>query len=385
MRWILAGASVILAVLLWILLKPKPDPIRPPDRLPPTWTVDRRTAPEFTRPQELIRQSLDSRRLRLVAAGLRAKGTAPLLSLLHDSSLSFQARCVVALVLGTIDDPQAQHALLRELQAAGDSEWIRILLHALGAEKKNPDAEIFDLPDTPFVYELAGLRLRIQTRVADDAVRMAMASFLTHADPEVRRAAARGLVHSTDFRDVRDQFVALVKAEADDNLRAGYGHALANWLAEHGGEAPDRSAVVDVLLSASDDAAVRFRIEEGLRRAPLSEAEVGRLIEIAERGSLHQQLWSLSILRARSEPVIVPVLERLAVNAAEPKVREYAVSGVRSEGVLLTALSDPEWNVRVAAVKALAGKKNVRAELERIAVSDPDERVRQAAQESLRR
>lgn len=403
-RTILAGLAAAAIVVLVVFLRPggppAPKPL-PREKWPIGWTVDRTTAPEFTRPRELLLQPAqpDSRQRRLLAAGLRARartGPAALEELirdLRDAALPREFRELVAVVLGTIDDPRAQGALLEELGAATEAGWKSVILHALGAAKESPDDEIFDHDEAPYVYEVAGLRVEIRTEFGDEAARRTVGAFLADADLETRRAAARALIHSTAFGDVRTQFAGRMGSEPDEGIRAGYGHALAQWAAGRPLEAPERAATVDLLLAAAalpGGGALRLRVEDPLRRTAMTPEEMGRLADLALRGSVEQQIWSLSVLRGKSGSPIEEACARLAGANSPPKVREYAagvLGGIRTAGAeetLRRLLGDPEWHVRAAAVRALRGRPSAREALERAAASDPDERVRQNARDALR-
>ena len=316
---------------------------------------------------------------------------------LRDSALPAEYRRMVALVLGTLENSRAQQALAAALQESKDDDWSTVLLHALGAEKVgDEDDEIFGLPDSPFVYELSGLRLTIRSDLADPGIRRTVLGFLDHAEVDVRRAAARALLHSTAHEDLRRHFLERIPREPDEGLRAGYGHALATWVAGGPVTSPERGdvlrAVVDAALLPGNEG-LRFRVESPLSRVPLPPTEIGRLAEAALQPPMERQLWSLTVLskQSSSAPATVEdVCRRLATPGSDEKVREYAARGLggirtsSSETTLLALLQDTSWSVRLAAAQGLAKRPGAAVALTQAASADPDERVRRAARDALK-
>ncbi len=384
----------------------KAPSIRIHTRLPRGWSIDHRTAPEFLRPRQILLQGSSDSNLsrRLLAAGLRSQArTDPatlgqLIRDLRNPELPLKYRKLVALVLGTLADTQAQEVLAAELSASRDRDWSVALLHALGAEKVvEEDDEIFDLPDSPFVYEISGLRLTIRTSISEDRIRQTVSEFLDHADVEIRRSAARALIHSVEHADLRRQFAELIRREKDENVQAGYGHALASWVARAPAGTPERAdhlrALLDMALSSGNEG-LRFRIEAPLGTAPLAPVELGRIAEAALAPPVERQLWSLSILSKQATThtaAVEETCERLISAASDEKVREYAARALgilrteSSEKTLISLLADASWKVRLTAVKGLAGRPGAAVALAQTFSADSDERVRKAAEEALRK
>jgi HEAT repeat protein len=380
-----------LALLALLLLNRKPEVV-PPVPAPPQ--VPAAPRPFATQPPRL--PPLPDAPRSEQAAFLRSQArTDPktlerLIQEVGNPSLSPESRALAALILGTLDDPRALQALLNELQVSRDPAWTRVLLHAIGAKKTGEDDDAFDLPpDSPYVYEIAGLHLCIHTDLRDDLARRVVSGFLSDAEIEVRRAAARSVIHSADHADLRSVFVERLREETDDGIRAGCGHALAEWTAGN----PDREVVGALLRAASspDDGALRFRIEEPLRRTSLTSDETRAIAALALEGRPDQQLWSLSVLRGRADPAVEAACLKLTGPTSESKVREYAaetLAGFKTDtagAALLRLIQDPEWNVRAGAARGLAGRPSARAILEQTASADPDERVKKAAAETLRK
>jgi hypothetical protein len=405
LRWALVLAG--LAFLAWAASRrPSPPSSIPRAQLPRGWSVDHATAPQFLRPREILRDSVEQDPIsrRLLAAGLRAKARSSpaafdqLLTDLADAASPMRYRELVALVLGSLDDPRAQAALLQALQSSRDDGWSATLLHALGAAKgSGEDDEIFDFPDSPFVYEISGLRLEIRTELASSTARAIVSAFLDQGGPELRRAAARTLLHSTAHADVRGRFGELLDREGDDGLRSGYAHALASWAARQPGTSREREAIVARILDIGlgrEDAAVRFRSEGPLGSAALTAVELGRLAGAAGVPPMERQLWSLSIL-SRQTATHPGDVEAACLQAAAPacpdKVRESAartLGSIRtstSDAALIGMLSDAAWNVRLTAARSLKGRPGAGTALAQAASADADARVREAARESLNR
>lgn len=400
---LLAGSLALLWLIVLTLSRaPASSPVslapQPPPRSPAS-----APRPDVARTRESILTPAPGIPLAERAANLRylartdAEALEQLLRDLRNSRTSQPYRSVVALVLGTIDDPRIQEALATELQISRDPPWTSLLLHALGADKESAEDAIFDLKNYPYSYSLAGLDVVIHCELQNESLRRQMEPFLTAGELEVRRAATRALIHSCAHGDLRKSFADAFPLETDEGIRSGTGFALSTWAALQPSANREREDIVGKILFAArrpEEGAVRARTQEALQRCPLTLAELAEIQELAFTGSVGQQLWSLSILNGKAaagDASLGPAFERLITPATDGKVREYAVRGlaaVRAGSAtdgLLRALHDSEWNVRLAAVQGLSGRPAARSALTQTAASDSDPRVREAASEALRR
>jgi HEAT repeat protein len=325
-----------------------------------------------------------------------------------DETATPSVRELAAFVLGSIQDKEGLDTLARALQEARDPQCARTLLLALGCDKTwTEDDDIFDLPDSPrVIVSPLGLAVRIRGRLDDPDLRGTMvARTLSSEAAEVRWAAALALADSASFPDVRSGFLAALPGERDPATEGEIAKALSDWAAVEPGDSAERMRAVAALIDGAarpEAAALRLRSEDGLKRMAWTTADVRALAPRLEEGSLDQRRWAIAVLAGAASRAETPdrdlvfdSLARISSSATEPKVREFAVTGLSefrdragAEKALVAALSDPAWHVRAAAVRGLgrrAGSEDVRSALERVERTDADERVRRAAGELRKR
>jgi hypothetical protein len=329
-------------------------------------------------------------------------------SLLLDPETPRDLRAALALVLGTLPGEASDGALLEALERfATDREFVRCALLALAATRAPPeDDEVFGLGDRPWgEHGPGGLGVTVRRAIEDPRVRQAIALHLQHEDSPVRRAAALALRHSVEAADVRRAFLSALAAEPRDEVALVMGEALAGWA----GGTEDRAARAEVvrrlLGRAGDDGfdGYRFRMEDDLRRVAL---------DLKERALLHEYALSARPFAVRSFALTVlagsaersgreaedetrALLHGLLAGDRDGAVRDLAARLLgklppNAESLeLLAEVSrrDPAWNVRYAAVEALAASgrhPRVVAALT-AASSDTDPRVAKRARALARR
>ncbi|MHC4607157.1 MAG: HEAT repeat domain-containing protein [Planctomycetota bacterium] len=411
----------VLVVLLAILTGRPPEneretvpPARPAGSDPaetPSPSPDTRTLPD------LLAEIRAASNLEALATELRAEAVADreflraLIALLSDGTADARSRQVAAIVLGTIDDREAQDALLAALKAGGDAAWIRTLILALGSNRERPTP--FDVGDKgPFVvqHEETGLCFRVRDPDLDESVIDAVLPHLGHADRDVRYAAERALRNviwltpdrpvpdapTPGMEKVRAAFVDALREDPDETMKAAFAHQLAEWTAFF----PDADTVAAVVDAAMQEEAgtVRFRTKEPLGRTDIPAEQWRILLDAALKESFDTRTWAIEVVASRvgrlpeeHRDAFRHVFE-LGIRDSDPKVRQYAARDLAKaripggEQLLLETLQDAEWNVRVASAKALEdypATDEVVGKLEQASRSDPSEHVRKAAEKTL--
>jgi len=276
------------------------------------------------------------------------RAIAPLLEMLSDEYESVQETAIHA--LAAINDESVIDGLIRDFSSR-DAFMRRNIALLLGkfTTEKAIDALAFALKD-----EEPDVRKAVVQALGDAAGGKALKSLLlaiTDDDPEVRMLAAEAL-GKMDARDAGDALIPLLE-DTDLWVRA----AAARGLGRHGNERT--AAILTAHLGAATDIFLLALVEV-----------IGKL----KAGQALGQLLKLSY-------------------HADPEVRKTVLAALsRYEGedvqrAVVARLSDPHWSVRKAAIEVLTLKRATEADmvLERIADSDPDGAVRQAAKEALGR
>jgi hypothetical protein len=314
---------------------------------------------------------------------------------------------LAAVVLGSLQGTEAQHYLSSALAKSVDAGWSRTLILALGSFKDwTGDEEVFGPALGAWgVKTRLGLVISVEASLPDLAIRSQVLSYLAVASIEVRDAAVRALFHSTQFSEVRRDFLSSLRSEGNQDLKGEIGKGLAEWARTEKAESPERQAITGAILEQGarrEAAAVRFGAENALKVMALTTSEVASLAASLRGPDFDQRRWAFAILTEQASRPGLPGREELFDNFeqilgkdASPKGREYAAAAiasfpdyVRSGPVLVGALSDPAWHVRARAAEAL-GKiskdETVMAALRRVIAQDDNPSVRQTAQRSLDR
>ncbi len=390
------------------------------DKIPPAAPPVKSAADAFLDEARLALAKDDMGALQAVAARLRREARTNseflkrLMTLVGDGREPSDLRGIVAIVLGSIPDPEVQSHLSQTLATTGDAHLQRDLIVALGSAKDSGEMDdIFGLGDSPWVIENAFLSVRVKTVINDEAIRIQIAGFLNNSpDTGVRWAATGALRHSIQFPDVRQAFLIAVRRRPDkEDTKTGssvtqgdIAASLAGWAAGEDQKSPERG---EVFLAVIQEGEVheadflRLSTDEPLRRMAMSDSEVRLLAGLLDGRDFDQRRWALSILGDKAKQADLPMredlfasIERTVTTDPDPKIREYAAGALasfpdkdRAVDLLLGALGDEAWHVRVAAARALGRMKRqdegVRQALRRSADQDADENVRTAAGETL--
>lgn len=325
-----------------------------------------------------------------------------LIAVLSDPSSDARLRQIIATVLGTLANAEAQEALLEVLKNARDPALIRTLLLALGAFK--PDFESDDLFNVkgPNAVELeCGLTIHIRYKLIEDPIRLAILERLEDADAGIRRAASLAIRSSTDFQEVREGLLNITRKETDPEVRMLGAGALADWVGAQSETSPETETVVSTILKAggeADAAAVRFSTQAGLERTDLSTSNLATIESLLNSPSdLNTTAWAMSLLTSKAgqdpdrDQRALEILVSLSGHS-DPKVREHAVrnagrySGDVPLGIVERGIRDSAWHVRLAGYRSLeTSAPTPRAlELAQRGAQDQDGRVIQAAERALR-
>jgi len=334
---------------------------------------------------------------------LRALGAA-----VTEGGRSMETREVAALILGTIQNPEATKLLVASMAKVSDPGLLRCIVNAIGSWKEPDDHKSFGGLDNPSVVEHAsGLQIMVKTQITDPAAVAALLDLMkTTGDDELRTDVARALRLSLDQERVRAAFLDAVVHGYDLKTTAQLGSALSGWAAAQPDErSPETTRVVDVLLGLAEkpeQANLRFLSEASLGGMTLSKAELDKTAAVLQKSKdFDVRYWAMSMMNRQAR--VQTGVEREAVKTIclsaitverEGKLRELAAQGLgnmpedpaASGALLATVQQDPEWNVRDAAAEALGGQINqpaVIATLEKVAAEDPNETVRQTAAKSL--
>jgi HEAT repeat protein len=257
--------------------------------------------------------------------------------------------------------------------------------------------------------------VEIRTILLDPKIRGAVQNQLEHSDTEVRRAAFQVLQHTllfeassrrdgdpVDMGDIRQAFLKGLDKDSNESIRAEAGRALAEWMSIAPDESAGFSEVVQTILRKSFEAEedqVRFRTLQGLKQTALPPDDLDRVFDrVTKAGDFESRSWALELAAAHHEKLSadrVKSMMALAANDPDAKIRESVLHQMAhlpasDEAAELArhCLADREWNVRFAAVKALANYPRNDATLEaliRIQQADDNEDVRNAARSALER
>ncbi|MFM8980310.1 MAG: hypothetical protein ACKOSS_07605 [Planctomycetia bacterium] len=213
------------------------------------------------------------------AAALRARlrgdpaALAAALARLLDPALSSVQRQALALVLGTLERPGVDAALLAALERyKADGPFARCALLALGATREpDDDDEVFGLGDRPWGQQgPAGLGITVERRIEDGELLAQLAPWLRTAGMEVREAAAVALRHSLDDQATRWAFLSALLEEPDDEVALPLGEGLVVWLrtAPAGDEGLVAAVLSRTVVPGFDG--LRLRLEDDLEAVPFS-------------------------------------------------------------------------------------------------------------------
>jgi HEAT repeat protein len=321
---------------------------------------------------------------------------------LCDPRTERRRREALAVILGSLPGERGKKALLGALRSGALAGLERAAILGLGIRTLE-DGREFARDGMPYALEAAeGLVVYVRDPLRDPDARAEVARLLAEAaDPAARRAAALVLRDSASFPEVREALLGRVGVERDSEAAAESAAAVATWARHAAPEEGDRPRIVARIADAlpQGDELFRFRLLSPLGEVAMKPPEAARVRGMLESPDPDLRVFAADVLGRRLEAHpgrdldAVPVLVRTLGGDSSDAVREAAAlalgrapGDVRArEGLARALRSDPDWEVRAAAARALASHPSggsARALREAVA-ADPRSEVRQAATRSL--
>jgi hypothetical protein len=328
-----------------------------------------------------------------------------LLKLLGDKNQDLALRQMVAIVLGSLPNPEAEEGLRKLLNKETTAELLTWVIYALGQDKEWKDDFAFDALSGPWVVESPlGLQVLVKRDIADPVTRALMQELLLLVAPELRWQLVRALRHSTEHLDVRDAFVKRFDGGESPNNKAELAEALAHWAASRKKRGAEQEQVLDLIFREAgfeNNAALRFKIEDELALYQPKKSERDKVKALfLESKDFDSQYWALNLMGKWSESsksITGKEQEKLFSSILstheESKIRERAAYFLRNfksketqAALLKTLNNDSAWNVRHGVIKTLKGfemNEEIREVLVAISLNDVNHKVREIAKELL--
>jgi len=321
---------------------------------------------------------------------------------LCDPRTERRRREALAVILGSLPGERGKKALLGALRSGALAGLERAAILALGIRTLE-DGREFARDGMPYAVEAAeGLVVYVRDPLRDPDARAEVARLLAEAaEPAARRAAALVLRDSASFPEVREALLGRVGVERDIEAAAESAAAVATWARHAAPEEGDRPRIVARIADAlpQGDELFRFRLLSPLGEVTMKPPEAARVRGMLESPDPDLRGFAADVLGRRLEAhpgrdlEAVPLLIRTLVGDSSDAVREAAALALgrasgderAREGLARALRSDPDWEVRAAAARALASHPSggsARALREALA-ADPRSEVRQAATRSL--
>ena len=335
-------------------------------------------------------------------------------TLLGDGRESSTLRGVVAIVLGSLPDGEVQKLLAQTLATVDDPGLQGDLIVALGSAKDFGEYDdIFLLSHERRDVQTLYLNVRVETVIADSAIRSTMGGLLTgSSNSKVRWLAVAALRYSIQFPDVRQTFLTALRARPNTepgeasatDAQGEIAASLVEWAAGEDLNSPERWEIFITVFQegqAAPAGVFLLSTNEALLRMEMTKSEVRLLAGLLDSRDFDQRRWVISILGNRAmwqglpmrEDLFAP-FQKMVATDPDPKIREYAAGALvsfpdkdRAIDLLLGAMADDARDVRVAAARALGrmkrGDQRILDHLKRVSETDGDENVRLAAGEAL--
>jgi len=291
--------------------------------------------------------------------------------LLLDPSTPLRTFANIALITGSLDTPEATQLLLTTLaqfkNEASRAEWI---LYALGTWKQFSDKNdrFAFAPNGPMILETSeGLATPLYHQFTKQSIYRQILPLLEKSSPNLRAAAILTMRHSLNQTPIRNAFLATLRWETDPGNQANLAEALARQAIKLPADSVKETVSLLLELATKPDALnIRMKILSPLQGLPINKSQQDRLTNLASNPDLANSTtrqFALSLLASRNIQANQPnpILWQSASNDPDPTVRAAAIEHIRNHPIppspsrVVPILdSDPDWNVRYAAVETLA-------------------------------
>lgn len=275
----------------------------------------------------------------------------------------------LAMILGSLDDPQVEELLLQTLEMfEADPDRAQWAVYALGTWKNSPSVDdrfSFHERGPNTLKTIEGIATPIFHKISNSNVRDALISSLNHRSLDMRLASTLALRHSLSYPDVYNSFYSQLSDEPHAGTQTMIAEAIARNL-PFLSPTEQVKAVDELLLHASVPKAqgLRMKILHPLQGAHLTENHNHNLQNMAVQNELPSiRRFALNILSAQSQHASAPnpILFEVAHNDPDANTRAAAVGLIQQhpapvdpEQLIPILQNDSSWNVRHSTVQALA-------------------------------
>ena len=307
----------------------------------------------------------------------------------------------LAMILGSLDDPQVEELLLHSLEMfEADPERAQWAIYALGTWKKNQDLDnrfSFNERGPNTLKTIEGLSTPLFHRVSSIKVRDALIAALNHRSIDMRLASTLTLRHSLSDPEVYNSFYSLLSDEPHVGSKTIIAEAIARRL-PHLSPTEQVKAIDELLLHAAVPEAqgLRMKVLHPLQGAHLTENHHHQLNGMAKENETPAiRRFALDILSAQSQHASAPspILFEVAHNDPDANTRAAAISLIQQhpspvdpQQLIPILQNDSSWNVRHSTVQALAelppneeAAANALNAVKDAALNDPEPKVAEFA------
>ncbi|MBI4243920.1 MAG: HEAT repeat domain-containing protein [Planctomycetes bacterium] len=354
--------------------------------------------------------SADSKQLAKTASTIRKSARQDknfldsLCAILIDENEDTPTRQAVAIIIGSIDDPDVTEVLQNTLKNTDNDLLKSYLILALGESKNAQHVDERFEQTTPDYYKTdLGLSVTILGEVATTEISQSIIEHISAQSWEIRESVYLTLGKSLDAGIIRSSFLSSLSTESVVRPKGYLAGFLSSWAAVQSRDSADRRQIFSALFEHSKESgngSIRFIVKDGFQRMNMTDDELNRIVNLITDQDPNIRMWALSVVQSHYEDFlqerlqnIIDLIRKTASEDPDIKVREYATRALgplKKDNLVFflldSSLKDPHWNIRVAACDALtyyADLVAVRERLESVSKHDQDENVRNAATETL--
>jgi len=307
----------------------------------------------------------------------RREAEEPLIALLQDEN--GHVRSTAAEALGRLGSKKALPSLLELLS----DEYENVQEAAIRALAEIGDESVLDSLVKDFTSRDSHMRKNIALlvgRFSSAKAADALSFAFKDEEPEVRKAVVQALGNLPAEKAHRSLMLAVTDDDPEVRMLAADALGRADW--------PEAG---DALISLLEDRDLWVRAAAARGLGKMGGERAGAVL--TKHLDTASDIFLLALVEVlgglQANQALEPLLK--LADHEDPEVRKTvlgALAGYRWEAVqraVLSRLSDTHWSVRKAAIEILKQKQDAAAGplLERLADSDPDGAVRQAAKEAL--